>query len=46
MPAPKSKPVTIVRDSRTGLFVRRQEAIRRPSSTETEVVRRPAPKRK
>ncbi len=31
---------TRVRDSRTGRFVPRREATRRPSTTETEVVRR------
>ena len=35
------KPNTRVRDSRTGQFVPRREAIRRPRTTETEVIRKP-----
>lgn len=43
---PASKPRTIVRDARTGRIVPKREAIKRPSTTVTETVRRVAPKKK
>jgi len=46
MAASKSKPRTVVRDSGTGRFVPRRQAITRPKTTETEVVRRATPKKK
>jgi hypothetical protein len=46
MPTPKPKPQTVVRDSGTGRFVPRRQAITRPKTTETEVIRRPAPRKK
>jgi hypothetical protein len=35
------KPNTRVRDSRTGQFVPRRQAVTRPSTTQTEVIRKP-----
>lgn len=46
MPTPKPKPRTVVRDSGNGRFVPRRQAVIRPNTTQTEVVRRPAPKKK
>jgi hypothetical protein len=40
MASSKPKPNTRVRDSRNGQFVPKSEAKRRPSTTETEVIRR------
>ena len=34
-----AKTITRVRDSRNGRFVPKREAVRRPSTTETEVIR-------
>ena len=38
----KGKPVKVVRDAKTGEFVKKSEATRRPSTTVTETVRRKA----
>lgn len=46
MPASKSKSRTVVRDSGNGRFVPRRQAITRPRTTQTEVVRHAAPKKK
>lgn len=45
MPTPKPKPQTVVRDSGNGRFVPRRQAVIRPGTTQTEVIRRPAPKK-
>jgi len=46
MPTSKPKPQTIVRDSGSGRFVPRRQAITRPATTETETIRRATPKKK
>lgn len=46
MPTSKPKPRTVVRDSVNGRFVPRRQAVIRPRTTQTEVVRRPSPKKK
>jgi hypothetical protein len=38
--AEKKKTQTVVRDSRNGQFVKKEEAKKRPATTETEKIRR------